>query len=381
VRLGDFLLGNMEAILSAWEDFARRYWPGESPDILTLRDHAERMLCAVAADMKVPQTAAQQISKSEGGPSGEEGDMNQAAQLHALTRVDDGFDIARLVAEFRALRASVERLWWDSLPEPHPEQMDDMRRFNEAIDQLVCISVESFTNRVERSRRLFLGMLGHDLRQPLASLRMLTEILAANDLPRTEASPLLTRMVGCCDSMAQLLGDLLDFTTSQLGTVMPVQPIALDLGLIAQEVAGDIHTASGQQVLVSREGDLEGTWDKERLRQLISNLISNAIQHGASERPINVTFQGSEDHVTMTVHNHGEPIPREAMATLFDPMVRGAAPPNFRDKKGSIGLGLYIVRQIALAHGGTVEAASSEEGTTFTVQLPRHCQTNAGLKL
>lgn len=192
MRLGPFILANMEAILSGWEDFARLYWKGPLPDRVRLRNDAEAMLRAVVDDMASNQNAGQQKRKSEGLDRVLSSAMNQAAEGHALSRVDDGFGVRRLVAEFRALRATVDRLWWESVPTPHKEQIADMGRFNEALDQLVAESIDAFTERIDRSRRLFLGILGHDLRQPVVSLSMFLNPSQSQTFPRRMFSSLPT---------------------------------------------------------------------------------------------------------------------------------------------------------------------------------------------
>jgi signal transduction histidine kinase len=121
-------------------------------------------------------------------------------------------------------------------------------------------------------------------------------------------------------------------------------------------------------------GDLAGTWDAHRLRQVIANLVGNALQHGSPTDSVDLTADGTDaDTVIITVHNIGEPIPADALPTIFDPLTRGPASIQRRPTPGSIGLGLYIVREIATAHGGTADLASSTgAGTTATVRLPRH---------
>jgi signal transduction histidine kinase len=298
--------------------------------------------------------------------------MDRAALGHALARVNDGFDIARMVGEFRALRATVGRIWWQSVPSPHREQIEDMGRFNEALDQLVAASLAAFIERIDRSRRLFLGILGHDLRQPLQSLRMLTDLLTRPEQLPSGTAPVLSSMTRCCDGMAKMLGDLLDFTSSQLGCEMSVSPAASNLELICREVMEEVQAAvPGATFNLEIAGDLAGEWDASRLRQMISNLLANAVQHGSGSDPIDLTLRGADEEVILAVHNTGSPIPPDSIDTLFDPMVR-LPDDNKTRVPGSIGLGLYICRQIALAHHGEIEVESSAaRGTTFTVRLPR----------
>ncbi len=377
-RLGDFILENMESLLATWEDYARRFWQGQLPDSKRLRNDAEMMIRAVVADMATSQTSREQKDKSEGKTeAGESHDINLAAMRHAIARVQDGFDIGRMVAEFRALRASVDRIWGESMPTPHPEQIQDIGRFHEALDQLVAASLAAFTGRVERSRRLFLGILGHDLRTPLYTMQMFIEILTKAEHPADQNARILASMGNCCQSMKILLNDLLDFTTTQLGSAMPVSPAPADLAEICRDILVEMRALSpDRRFTLDIKGDLHGEWDEARLRQVICNLISNAIQHGTKGEDIATRLEGRENEVTVAVHNAGKPIPEDRMGILFDPMVRVGEEDATRPH-GSIGLGLYICEKVATAHGGDIHVDSSgEEGTTFTVRLPRRNVSN-----
>lgn len=371
-RLGDFILENLDAILAAWEDFARRFWQGPLPGRARLRNDAEAMLRALVRDMGTSQTLAEQKRKSEGERGGDPSGMDRAALGHALARVHDGFDIARMVAEFRALRASVSRIWWESVPTPHQEQIADMERFNEAMDQLVAASIVAFAERIDRSRRLFLGILGHDLRQPLYSIKIFTDVLAKSGQVAADVPAIAARMAKCCDAMAKMLGDLLDFTSSELGSAMPVYPAASDMEAICREVLEEVRVANpARSFNLETTGTFQGEWDPSRVRQMFSNLLSNAIHHGSPDEAIDATLRGSDGEVTLAVHNMGPAIPQDSLGILFDPMVRIAAEGKARPQ-GSIGLGLYICRQVAAAHGGEIKVESSaERGTTFTVRMPR----------
>lgn len=371
MKLGDFILENMDRILSEWESFAKEAWEGPLPTVAILRDDAEIMLRALVADMSTDQTSAARKFKSEGGRDRDLSRLDRAAIGHALARINDGFDIRRIVAEFRALRASVTRIWANSSPVFHKGHADDMTRFNEAIDQLIAASVNAFTERVELSRRLFLGILGHDLRQPLGSIKMFTDILVH---PNSPANPALiaARIRGCCDGMVKMLANLLDFTSDQLGCPMPLHLVPCDSGATCGAVVEEVKASTPCAVVrFEASGDLSGEWDATRLRELVSNLLMNAIQHGELTDPITATMSECGEDVILTVHNMGPAIPQAAIKNLFDPMVRLAAEEKPRPH-GSIGLGLYICRQVALAHGGGITVdSSSQAGTTFTVSLPK----------
>jgi signal transduction histidine kinase len=180
MRLADFILANIEPILVEWEAFARGIWPGAKRDPVELRDHAKDILRATAWDMKSAQTATQQSDKSKGdGDEGAGSDrVDGASDVHAVGRVRSGFDLLAVVAEKRALRASVIRVWRESRPDPDTRDLVDLTRFNESIDQSLTEAIRSYTERVDGSRQMFLAIVGHDLRNPVLSMMMSADALA-----------------------------------------------------------------------------------------------------------------------------------------------------------------------------------------------------------
>ena len=382
MRLAEFILQNIEPILVEWEGFARRVWPGgATTDPRELRDHAADILRATAWDMKSAQTSAQQSDKSKGdGDAGALSDrIDGASDVHAAGRVRSGFDMLAVVAEYRALRASVIRLWRESGPAPDLSDIDDVTRFNESIDQSLTEAVRSYTQQVDRGRQMFLAILGHDLRNPLNSAMLSAEVLVRTANLDDESREMAMQISASTTAMGSMIADLLHFTGAGLGAAMPVSPQPMDLRQVCQEVVEETRAANPTRT-VRFNGDAtpRGNWDPARLRQLVSNLLGNAVQHGDAVGPIDLTMTEDESNVTIAVRNFGTPIPQDALATIFDPLVRGMTPELQKNRRpGSIGLGLYIVREVANAHGGSVKVTSSDkDGTVFTVRLPR---VNEGL--
>jgi signal transduction histidine kinase len=376
MRLADFILANTELILVEWEAFARGIWPGGKTDPATLRDHAKDILRATVADMKSAQTAAQQSDKSKGdGDGGVDSDrVNRASEVHGAGRVRSGFDMLAMVAEYRALRASVIRLWRASDPRPDMCDLDDLTRFNESMDQSLTEAVRSYTELVDRSRQMFLAILGHDLRGPLNAIKMSAHALPLTGGLDIESSRLASGISTSAGAMARMIGDLLDFTGAGLGAPMPLSPVAMDLEGLCREVVEETRAAHPTADLrFQARGDLTGEWDAGRLRQVLSNLLGNAVHHGGGAGPVELSADGRGSHVRLAVRNGGAPIPPDAVPTIFDPLVRLSSPEaQKRRRRGSIGLGLYIAREVAVAHGGDIEVTSSEAaGTVFTVRLPR----------
>lgn len=377
MRLADFILGNIELILSEWETFARSLAPGTTMTRPALRDDAKAMLLETAQDMQIDQSPAEQESKSkgQGGVSSEESDrLDRASVRHGVDRVESGFDIVEVVSEYRALRASVLRLWIESNPHLDISDVNDITRFNESIDQSLAAAIDSYTNRVDQSRCMFLAILGHDLRNPLNCISMATQLVSRTANQDPSSARALSIIETNTEAVTGLIGDLIDFASTGLGSAMPLTRGPVDLETLCRKVFEGFCLAHPQRTLRCYiNGDLTGDWDAARIRQVVANLMGNAIQHGATEEPIELSVTSDRSTVVLTVHNGGPPIPPELLATIFDPLKRLPTPASTAQRiTGSVGLGLYIVREIVVAHGGTVEVASTAQaGTMFTVRLPR----------
>ena len=168
-RLADFIRNNQSAIIEEWIDFAGTRSPAsEGMSRLALKDHIVDILKFVATDLESPQTPAEQVDKSRGIDAGDGSFRQSAAEVHAALRLADGFDIDQMVSEYRALRASVVKQWVAHQQRLESTDLEDLTRFNEAIDQAVTESVAHYTKTINNSRNLFLGILGNDLRNRLA---------------------------------------------------------------------------------------------------------------------------------------------------------------------------------------------------------------------
>lgn len=371
MRLADFISRDIEPILAQWEAFAATLLPAASNlESLGLRDHAEQILHAVVRNLRTSQTREAQREKSLGrGPQLNDA-AETAAQTHALLRARAGFNINQLAAEYRALRASVLRLWMDGC-KPEAPDLDDVIRFNEAIDQALAESVSFFSKQVEENRNLLLGMLGHDMRSPLQAIQITATYLAAlNAGDRISAAA--TRLIRSGARMQGLLDDLTDFNRTKLGLGINVTPTSVNL---AEVFAGELDALRAihpdRQIKLTMSGDSRGLWDAHRLQQLLGNLVLNAIKYGAQDAPVRVVVSGDVTHVRIEVKNRGDAIEHATLARIFDPLTRAADHQGEGDGSESLGLGLYIASEIAKAHHGAIEARSDETETSFSVSLPR----------
>lgn len=373
MRLGDFIIANMEAILVEWENFARSLAPGSTMSVMALRDHAEAILRLAARDMASPQTSAQRSSKSKGhGGGGEESDRLDAASAeHALLRLGSGFNLIEVVSEYRALRASVLDLWRKRVQHSDERDLEDLTRFNESIDQSLAEAVRSYTERVDDSRELFVATLSHDLRAPLNAMMLSAQVLERSGQLNGEHALIASRMTGYGKTMTNMIHDLLDFTQTRLGKGIPVDVAPVDLAAVCREVIDECRaTHPGADIRFTCDADVNGSWDAARLRQVLSNLVNNALQHGEPAGEVEVKASDAGDEVLLTVRNRGPKIPESSLPTLFDPFVRAALRPDA--PRSGFGLGLFISRAIVMAHSGTITVESSDaNGALFTVRLPR----------
>ncbi len=374
MRLSDLLRERREAILQEFEDFARTHTaPGITIDIEALRDHAAAMLDAMALDLEQAQTAAEQERKGKGDAVATDGAPLTAAEEHGLGRAQSGFSMEETFAEYRALRASVMRHYVAELSDSDHSKVLDLIRFNEAIDQALAESVTEYAHTVSRYRDMFLAVLGHDLRSPLnAVLNALTLLAHHSTLPARERG-LATTAARSATAMASLVEDLLAYTSDQLGRQMSLQRSQVDLGEIAAEVVREAELVRpDRKVRLAIEGNVIGEWDAGRLRQAVSNLVTNALRHTAEHSTVTVLVAGADGRdVIVTVHNIGATIPEHERELIFLPF-RRATPYDHAGGSGSrMGLGLYIARRMVEAHGGGIEVESSTAGTTFVLRLPR----------
>ncbi len=380
MRLGDFINANMEEILVEWEAFATTIVPPAlTMDSTALRNHAKLMLQAIALDLSQEQTAEAQLQKSHG--TGRLIAQESSAEIHAAARLFSGFTIEQLVSEYRALRASVLKLWANHASAGLITDAMDVMRFNEAVDQAVAESVSRYAEMVSKSQHLFLAILGHDLRNPLATTLMASRfIMEAAEMDDKYASA-ASRIHHAGQRMNRLVIDLIDYTRTNLGSSMPIIVKQVDLDNLCTEALAEQKVAHpGYQFELVSLGDCTGRWDDNRIAQVLSNLLGNAVQYGHKAEKIVLRLHPHPDHVLLCVENRGKLIPPEKINTVFEPLVRLAGDDAEQGGPGnSLGIGMYIAREIVHAHGGTISVTSTEEkGTVFSLTLPRdrHCDAH-----
>ena len=229
---------------------------------------------------------------------------------------------------------------------------------------------ENELQRRSEFEQQLIGIVSHDLRNPVTAIKMSTALLQRMGLDEKQAK-IISRISASTERASRMISDLLDFTQARLGGGLRLERKPVELHDTVQAVVEEVQAAHpDRELLVESHGDGRGEWDGDRLSQLVTNLVTNAVKYSSAGTPVTIRTAGRGQDVTLEVHNEGPPIPADAMPGLFQPLQRGEG--SIGKAERSVGLGLYIVDHVVRAHGGSIEVKSSEaEGTSFTVRLPR----------
>ena len=362
----------MNEILAEWESFAGAILPAANLDKLALRDHAPEILKAIALDMETTQTDLEQAEKSKGlAPIR---DPETAAATHSTQRLRTGFNQVQVVSEYRALRASVIRLWLASSPQSDASDLYQLTRFNEGLDQALGESTMRFMQEVEAARDFALAVLAHDLRNPLNAVITSAECLKMAKARDDETITTLSSII--FDSgmqMSKLIDTLLDFTGTRLGRSLSVKREPMCLRPILESIVASFSAAHPNRTIeLNCNEEAQCAVDEVRIRQMLSNLVANAIQHGAETSPISIASWIAGGEIVIQVHNDGPPIAPSKIPTTFDfSAPRRTKNGGVTTELGHLGIGLYITGKIVEAHAGKISVTSTaQEGTTFEVRLP-----------
>jgi sigma-B regulation protein RsbU (phosphoserine phosphatase) len=296
-----------------------------------------------------------------------------ADDRHAEAGALDAFldaPLGRFQVVFRVLGVDGVQRWIASWGRPRPDASGSTTHLGGLLQDVT----QSQRQRAEAEDRALLaeqtlGIVGHDLRNPLAAIQMASEILGLRVLDGGQQFALGERIRSSARRANRLIADLLDFTRARTGRSLNLSKTVVDCHVVARDVVAELSTAHPARLLRHTDiGDTRMTADGDRIGQALGNLISNGLTYGSPDTAVTVSSEGREHSVRLSVHNQGMPIDPGLRPTLFEPMTRGESAGHLR----SVGLGLYIVREIAVAHGGHVDYMSDEaSGTTFFIELPR----------
>lgn len=373
MNISNFITTNMEQILVEWEAFAATF--GAVADKMSpkeLRDHARQILQFIAKDIQVIESQEKTKAKSQGLINNSLKEES-ASETHGRLRYVSGFTLLQLIAEYRALRASVLALWGQEFFEVTLKSQQDITRFNEAVDQSLAEAAVAYSDKVNQTRDIFLAILGHDLRSPLAVTSMAGAFLSREGIFDEQVRRMGQRIGRSAATMNVMVNDLLAFARTQLGDGIPIERSLCNAREIARNAIEEASAAHPSSMFeLQSTGELSGHFDQPRLQQLLANLANNAAQYGTPGKSIIFKVSGEKDKVIFTVHNAGSKIPTDALPTLFDALVQLSDESENERPRSSLGLGLYIAKQIAVAHDGNITVKSDDAlGTTFLVEIPR----------
>lgn len=389
MRLSAFIKQHKESIVQNWEDFARTISPPSlTMDSAGLRDHVSLILDTIIVDLDTAQTPQEQSRKSRG----EAPDANAPshAQTHATERLASGYTVLQLISEYRAMRASVLRLWAVNSPAVMWSDAGDVTRFNEAVDQALAESVMRYASLVEstiqvqkiaeyelrqsnRHKDDFLAMLAHELRNPLAPIGTAAQLLVmspGNEVTVRKVSAIINRQVS---HLTHIVDDLLDVSRITRGLVeLHTEPLDVKLVISSAVEQAQVLIEARHHQLILKLGAtpafVEG--DKTRLVQVLSNLLNNAAKYTQDNGEIVLSLDVREDHVQLAVSDNGSGIAPDLMSHIFELFTQ--ADRTLDRAQGGLGLGLSLVKNIVALHGGEVEAKSEGlgKGSVFTIKLP-----------
>lgn len=363
MRLVDFIERNRERIVESWQHLAVSLPPFEGQSsVAELHEHAGRMLDAIVGGMRSPAVSPDAVQDT-----GAQVGVSMDGSEHGLQRHAAGLSLVAMTSEFRALRAVVLRLWAGAGFVRSSEAFDDLVTFNEALDRITAAAVLAFAQAAERDRALLMGIVAHDLRGPLHTVSMASHILAHRH-PVVREDEAMGQIRRSLARMLPMVDDLMGVAAAGLHSRMAVRPEPMDLAALVAEIVAEVAAEFPAHRFVFETLEaVEGTWDRARLGQLTSNLLRNAAVHGEAGGVVRIHVGRQERVVALSVHNTGPAIPETERARLFSPTARGS-----NAKSGAhLGLGLFIVQEIARGHGGTVGMTSDHEGgTVFSVFLP-----------
>lgn len=367
-RIAAVVRAHSEELLQRWMDRVRRDPAVPESSRLPepeLRDHVPLLLEHIAALLE-------SCGGEDGERAGRELGRDGASTEHAEDRFERDYDVSAALRELSHLRLAMFDLFDAHRTQPGVESL---RVLAAALDESMAnaaVEIQRRTHdtlqREAEHRERFIAVLAHDLRQPLQSILFSATALAGSADLADHDRRAAVRAKRAAERMTSLVDDVLDLARSQHGRGIPVSRREADLSEIVSHAIDETSAANpGARIELVSDGDLRGTWDPDRLSQIVANLLGNAIKHGAADVPVRVTAREEERGVSLRIENdnrHG-PIPPELRAVLFQPFERGVGPAR------GLGLGLYIACQIAQAHGGSIEVESDEQKTAFTLRLPR----------
>lgn len=352
-RLGTYIIDNADRIVAAWQTAV-------APQALLMQEQAKPFVMALAGEVAADAADA------------------TVAAVRAALRAVPHFDIEAMHAQLCSLRSAVTTMWLDGEAPLTADSFRELQRLHAAIDRAVGEAIARHALQIERSRSLFLGMLGHDLRTPLGAIALACQYLERPEIPPERRLEAIGRVARSAAAMEGMIRDMLDFARARLGKEMPVAATPGDIGAVcrhALEEACDAHPRCDFRFDIDR--GLQADMDAGRMRKVVVNLLNNAAKNGARGMPVLCAARRDGETVRVRVRHCGPVLTAAAMQALFDPIAQLAVADA--DAEGNppanLGLDLFIAREIVRAHGGEMTVTCGDGDQTeiaFTLpSLPR----------
>jgi signal transduction histidine kinase len=365
LTLADYIESDVDALLGDWVAFARGLaGNGAEFSESDLRDAARAMLVDIVRTLRPEQPA----SPREPEPPQA---LEREARQHADDRLDKGFALEGLVAEFHNLRASVVRRWREQCRPAGAAALQELARFDAALDQALSASIRRYDAGIRRTRELFVAMLTHDMRSPLGLISVHSQIMAQQPKAADDCRRAGDKILRATRRLQKMIDDLLDVARTRLGERLPLTLGACDLATLCRQAVEELYQQYPGATVRLNLNRLRGRWDCDRMLQMLGNLLGNAARYGKHGGSIVVEGREEAQQVELSVANEGESLTAASIAAIFDPLVRLPDIDGRWRKDPGVGLGLYLSREIVGAHGGSIGVRSSGGWTTFTVRLPR----------
>lgn len=350
-----FILAHLGELQMTWIRMVTERLPAlHALDRAAMIDHLPEFLAGLAAWVDGDEQAAHR-------------GFDTLAEAHALQRLGHGIPLEVLTSEYHLLRTTIQRAL---LVLPCTDEIRGlMLLVDEGLDVATAQAVHRYTSRRDEVRDRFIGILGHDLRNPLSSIVLAAGGITAVPCGSPKHASNASIILRSAERMQRMIADVMDFALAHLGEGIPAVPQACDMADNAREAAHELALAHpGRDIAVESTGDTTGAWDKDRVVQALSNLIGNAVQHGTD--PIRILVRERDDRLAVLtrVTNRGRRIDAANLTRLFEPFSPAL---EHGQRRSGLGLGLYIVQRIAIAHGALCTVRSDDDETSFEIEWPR----------
>jgi signal transduction histidine kinase len=366
-EVSSLLRNRAPSITLQFAAFAGSHWPTGGPiSPQVLEDGVQHLISAFAAFTETLESTVESALDSAGAQQQRMSALVRAGELHAAQRLQHGYNIDDVIAEYRALRRSLLSIVL-SAASPNHELMIDIVRLNDAIDQALAASSAWHSARISHARETITATLSNDLHAPLGAVRASAQYLLARSDLDSNCFDAAGRVLDGCSVIQPIIDDLLDFSRAGLAAVMPMHTRQVVLSEVCAKVVEDLRaTHPDTTIEYSCPDQITGKWDELRLVQMIGELVANAVTHNLNDETVSVVLvPDNAGNAVLTVQNFKQTLDAESLPFIFDPVSKAPAAENAPRR------GLFIANEIAVAQQGRIAVDSSEaHGTTFVVTLP-----------